>query len=260
MTDKPHAVADAIVKMMDEVGYAQKKGKNEFHGYKYASIEGVLEKVHPALVKCGLVITQSEISHNIVADGNLMEAVYEFRLVHTSGECSEPIRHTGLASLRNTKGGYDDKALNKCHTAARKYFILGIFQIPTGLAEDPDAEEDKPHSKQEAPRREAPAATDTDKAKAWVKGAKEFLSNCISSSEIDDWYGQNAATIAKLQKGYAELFKEVMHAMAQQIAKAKRLAKARDELKAALSGEKQKQPGKSKAVAFRHGANLTGAS
>ena len=38
----------------------------------------------------------------------------------------------------------------------------------------------------------------------------------IIKGKTDTWYGQNAATIAKLQKGYAELFKEVMHAMAQQ--------------------------------------------
>ena len=63
---------------MEEVGYIQKTGTNQFHNYKYASIEAVLEKVQPALVKCGLAITQSEVSHGIVADGNLMEAVYEF--------------------------------------------------------------------------------------------------------------------------------------------------------------------------------------
>lgn len=219
MTDKPHAVADAIVRMMHEVGYVQKKGDNKFHGYKYVSIEGVLEKVQPALVKCGLVITQSEISHAIVGDGNLMEAVYEFRLVHTSGECSEPIRHTGLASLRNTKGGYDDKALNKCHTAARKYFILGIFQIPTGLEEDPDAEEDKPHN---APRREVqepapkPEADKRVQAEQWAFKAIEFIESTITASEIDAYYGQNSERLAKLQKGYPDLFKQVQAAITAQ--------------------------------------------
>lgn len=137
-------IAEAVLKVMSQVGYVQKKGVNSFQNYKYASIEGILEKVQPALVDCGLVIVQSEISHEIVAEGNMMEAVYEFTLHHSSGETSTPIRQTGLSSLRNSKGGYDDKALNKCHTTARKYFILGLFQIPTGLADDADAEEDKP--------------------------------------------------------------------------------------------------------------------
>ena len=137
-------IAEAVLKVMGQVGYVQKKGVNTFQNYKYASIEGILEKVQPALVDCGLMIVQSEISHEIVAEGNMMEAVYEFTLHHASGEVSAPIRQTGLSSLRNSKGGYDDKALNKCHTTARKYFILGLFQIPTGLADDADAEEDKP--------------------------------------------------------------------------------------------------------------------
>ena len=221
MSDKPRAVAEAIVRMMDEVGYVQKKGDNKFHGYKYVSIEGVLEKVQPALVKCGLVITQSEISHAIVGDGNLMEAVYEFRLVHTSGECSEPIRHTGLASLRNTKGGYDDKALNKCHTAARKYFILGIFQIPTGLEEDPDAEEDKPHSKQESPRRDAPAPkpddnTAQEKALKWVADAKVAIKAIRTESSIMRWEEINSPSIARLQENYGDLFKDIMQAIVDQ--------------------------------------------
>jgi hypothetical protein len=37
-----------------------------------------------------------------------------------------------MSTCRNTKGGFDDKAANKCHTAARKYFLLGLFQVPTG--------------------------------------------------------------------------------------------------------------------------------
>jgi hypothetical protein len=33
--------------------------------------------------------------------------------------------------------------LNKCHTAARKYFLLALFQIPTGDEEDADRGEDE---------------------------------------------------------------------------------------------------------------------
>ena len=76
----PKEVTEAVLNVMKEVGYIQKTGDNKFHGYKYASIEGVLEKVQPALVKCGLAIAQSEVSHSITAEGNLMEAVYEFTL------------------------------------------------------------------------------------------------------------------------------------------------------------------------------------
>ena len=215
----PKEVSDAVLRVMQEVGYIQKTGNNSFHGYKYASIEGVLEKVQPALVKCGLTIVQSEVSHDIVGDGNLMEAVYEFTLC-AGGVCSTPVRHTGLASLRNTKGGYDDKALNKCHTAARKYFILGVFQIPTGLEADADAEEDKPHKP--APRRDAPApAPDEYEAKLardqkWASDAIGFIQNCISESELTAWAGHNKLRMDELKADNPNLFKQVKEAGASQ--------------------------------------------
>lgn len=211
----PKEVSDAVLKVMQEVGYIQKTGDNKFHGYKYASIEGVLEKVQPALVKCGLAIVQSEVSHDVIGDGNLMEAVYEFTLC-AGGICSTPVRHTGLASLRNTKGGYDDKALNKCHTAARKYFILGVFQIPTGLEADADAEEDKPKN---APRRDNPAPepdayeADLARMKTWAEKAIQAINSFSSKERLDIWIHANNERLDKLQHGHADGFKEVTKAL-----------------------------------------------
>jgi hypothetical protein len=67
-------------------------------------------------------------------------------VAHASGETwPHVIKQTGVSTCRNTKGGWDDKSLNKCHTAARKYFLLALFQIPTGDEEDDaDRGENKP--------------------------------------------------------------------------------------------------------------------
>jgi hypothetical protein len=46
---------------------------------------------------------------------------------------------TGMSRCRDSKGGFDDKSMNKCHTAARKYFLLALFQIPTGDIDDADS-------------------------------------------------------------------------------------------------------------------------
>lgn len=208
----PKELVEAIAAMMLKVGYIQKKGENKFHGYKYASIEDVLDKVQPALAEVGLVITQDELSHSIVADGQLMEATYAFGLSHKSGASAPPIRHTGLAALRNTKGGYDDKALNKCHTAARKYFILGLFQIPTGLAVDPDEDEDKPHH--EAPRpnpvgmaQPSPTmagrkieADGVRNAREWANSeARPALKAIKTAEELNVWTERNAKTMERLK-------------------------------------------------------------
>ena len=204
----PEAVAKAIVAMMVKVGYVQKKGENKFHGYKYASIEDVLEKVQPALTDCGLVITQDELAHDVIAEGQLMEATYAFSLSHISGAQWGPIRHTGLASLRNTKGGYDDKALNKCHTAARKYFILGLFQIPTGLAADADDEEDKPviAPVAPAPRPAAPQSkTATSPAEEWA-GKQSTVIRTLSMAQLNEWEKKNEPTMNRLKGANQKAF------------------------------------------------------
>lgn len=204
----PKQIAEAIIQMMIKVGYVQKKGVNKFQDYKYASIEGILEKVQPALVDCGLCIVQNEVSHDIVGEGNLMEAVYEFTLVHSSGVQATPIKQTGLSSVRNSKGGYDDKALNKCHTSARKYFILGLFQIPTGLAADPDDEEDKPQAAKngaaEPPPRVSTQATriandGKNKAIEYANNAHHDLGKMKKMEELNAWLAKNTAALEKLK-------------------------------------------------------------
>ena len=148
--DMPAPIAEAISKIMATVKNVEKNGENKFHNYKFAKVEDLIFQVQPAMAEAGLIITQDEIGHEIVSDA-LMLATYGFGLSHKSGVTwAASVHQTGMASLKNTKGGYDDKALNKCHTAARKYFILGLFQIPAGDLPDADVEEDKP-----APERQA---------------------------------------------------------------------------------------------------------
>lgn len=143
----PQAIAEAVAAIMAKVKNVEKHGENKFHNYKFAKVEDLLFQVQPALAEAGLVITQDEVSHEVLSDA-LMLSTYAFSLSHKSGVTWGPVHHTGMASLRNTKGGFDDKALNKCHTAARKYFILGLFQIPAGDLPDADTEEDKPAPEQ----------------------------------------------------------------------------------------------------------------
>lgn len=207
----PKEIATAILEVMGEVGYVQKKGTNSFQNYKYASIEGVLEKVQPALVKCGLLITQNEVSHAIVAEDQMMEATYAFGLTHKSGAQAESITLTSLSGLRNSKGGYDDKALNKCHTAARKYFILGLFQIPTGLAADPDDDEDRPtvdvSGRAPAPQPQANGARTAapngkngkTTAEDWAGGAMEAVNTAKDMKELTAWIDRNQPALEKLK-------------------------------------------------------------
>src|SRR5258705_8647923 len=140
----------AIAAVMNEVHVVAKRGENEFHRYRYATMGDILKEITPLLGRHGIVIFQSEVSRAMFDDDNVIAVEYAFTVAHASGETwPHVIKQTGVSTCRNSKGGWDDKSLNKCHTAARKYFLLALFQIPTG--EEDDADQDKND------RRSAPA-------------------------------------------------------------------------------------------------------
>ena len=141
-------IVAAIAKIMGEVGSVKKEGENKFHNYKYATASDILHKLQPLLAREKLVIFQNECGRELVADGLALAITYEFSIAHAEGDTwADKPKHTGMAAARNTKGGFDDKAANKCHTAARKYFLLALFQIPTGDYDDADEQEDRPPTK-----------------------------------------------------------------------------------------------------------------
>ena len=134
-------IAGAISEVMAEIGTIQKGGYNSFHDYHYARIEDLLGKLTPLMGKAGLMIIQHEIEQKI-AEGNRLAVTYEFTIAHKSGQVwPEKPRSTGLSMLRDRKGNIDDKCLNKCHTSARKYFLLSLFQAPASDIDDGDKDE-----------------------------------------------------------------------------------------------------------------------
>src|SRR6266853_92295 len=135
-------LVSAIAAVMNEVHVVAKRGENEFHRYRYATMGDILKEVTPLLGRHGIVIFQSETGRAMFDDDNVIAIEYAFTVAHANGETwPHAIKQTGVSTCRNSKGGWDDKSLNKCHTAARKYFLLALFQIPTG--EEDDADQDK---------------------------------------------------------------------------------------------------------------------
>src|SRR5258705_9977122 len=129
----------AIAAVMNEVHVVAKRGENEFHRYRYATMGDILKEITPLLGRHGIVIFQSETGRAMFDEDNVIAIEYAFTVAHASGETwPHVIKQTGVSTCRNSKGGWDDKSLNKCHTAARKYFLLALFQIPTGEEDDAD--------------------------------------------------------------------------------------------------------------------------
>lgn len=132
-------IASAISSVMTEIGVIEKRGINNFHHYAYAKMEDVLQTLTPLIAKHGLVIVQTEVSRSMFDADKAIAIEYAFTIAHKDGAIwPDRPRQTGLARCRDSKGGFDDKAMNKAHTAARKYFLLALFQIPTGDEDDAD--------------------------------------------------------------------------------------------------------------------------
>lgn len=136
----------AIANVMKDIDIVAKRGVNEFHCYRYATMGDILKEITPLLGRHGLAIFQSETGRTMFDNDNVIAIEYAFIVAHESGETwPHALRQSGVSTCRNSKGGWDDKSLNKCHTAARKYFLLSLFQIPTGEEDDADKGENDAH-------------------------------------------------------------------------------------------------------------------
>lgn len=128
----PPKIAAAILKITRDIGAVQKEGWNDFQKYKYTRWEDIVEKLSPLLSAHGLIITQAEVSRDIIEaneKGSVLAIVYQMSLVNESGEAWPAATWTGIARLRDAKGVQDDKAALKCHTQAEKSFVVKLFKI-----------------------------------------------------------------------------------------------------------------------------------
>ena len=118
-------VAVAMAKVTAEI---QNPLKNQNgYGYKYATLDSILEKVRPILAKNGLSILQSqEIQESSVVVTTL--------LMHTSGEWIETRAEAPFTTL---KGMNDYQSLGAGSTYLRRYAISSLLNIAS--EEDTDA-------------------------------------------------------------------------------------------------------------------------
>lgn len=151
-TNKTHSTQDdrllaaAFAKKTNAVVAAihnvRKDGKNPHFGYAFAQDADVLRAVRRAAVDVGLSITPVSVRTEQVLNGSTNRSGKpEFR---TTSRVTWRITdiETGYSELVCDWPGEaveaEDKGINKSLTAARKYFLLNFFLIPTG--DDPDSE------------------------------------------------------------------------------------------------------------------------
>lgn len=192
-------IVTALHGVMQEVGYIQKTGENDFHGYTYATEADALEVIRPAMIKHGLVLMPSVNQVSSIDQHGNTSVIVHYTLAHVSGAVwPQPIVAAGCGNDKN-KNGTGDKGLYKALTGANKYLLFKLFQIETG---------DDPEESQADRNREAAAKA---AMQFYMEGAKIAISKAETVKDLKDWWEAEKdnrlnAGVTKGTDAYAEVY------------------------------------------------------
>lgn len=141
-------LAKKMSEIVDAVGYITKGDYNAALQYRFVSSNDVLSAVRHEMSIRNIFVTSEAVSYDLVyvkkyktnKDGVPVEVadpqfIVRFRFVVIDADSGERFSCDWFGQSL----GIDDKAINKCATAAMKYWILKMFMIPTTDEEDPDS-------------------------------------------------------------------------------------------------------------------------
>lgn len=143
------SLASKLARIMGELESVPKRGRNDFHGYDYATEADIAAAVRSKLAAAGVAVCITT-NGEPTLQGDLMLVPLTISLV--DGETGE-LWGGNFYGAAQDKG---DKALWKAMTGAMKYFLLKTFLISTG--DDPEA--DVSTDERAAARTEPRQATD----------------------------------------------------------------------------------------------------
>jgi hypothetical protein len=126
-----------------------KDGKNPAFRSRYATLDGIMETVRPALAAHGLALVQGVIHPETGEGGRLVGITVETRLLHTSGEWLASVVPVPVA-----KG--DAHGLGSALSYGRRYGISALLALSTDEDDDGNAATKAPPAKPQA--KPAPAA------------------------------------------------------------------------------------------------------
>lgn len=137
-TQDPNAqLAAAMAKVLASVHAIGKSGRNDFHGYDYATESDITNAVRRLLGEHGIALFPSvkevdvkEVKNARGKTTKLTTVTLQITLAHSSGG-------TMVVEWRGQGEDSGDKGYYKAYTGAMKYFLLKTFLISTG--DDPEA-------------------------------------------------------------------------------------------------------------------------
>ena len=142
MSDTITKLASALAKAQPMFGGAKKVGKNDFIGYKFATLEAVIQAIREPLNSNGITYLQFPVSQG---DGIGLTTM----LMHESGEW---LATTMALAIDTAKGRTDVQAAGSTITYMRRYALMAMCGIPT---EDDDGNSAGPR-REEPQRRSTP--------------------------------------------------------------------------------------------------------
>lgn len=193
MTSK---ITQALHAVMSKVGYVQKSGKNQFHGYKYAGEADLLEKLRPAMVEAGLLLLPSGKTVTGPDEHGNVTVELAYTLAHKDGEVwPEKLVAFGCGNDRAKNGNVGDKGVYKAITGANKYLLFKLFQIETGDDPENDHVDDRPPPKSPPPPPPPARPTDPAAEDKIIETLVRSMAMCAEERDLKAWAGDNKAVI-----------------------------------------------------------------
>lgn len=184
-----------------EVGYVQKKGRNDFQGYNYVTESDVVAQTRAALLNNDIVIIPSVDSVSQDEWGNT-NILVTYTIHHTASGQSLTFRMAGAGNDKNSKG-VGDKGIYKALTGCNKYALLKALQLATG--DDPENEKEEPvkNAPQTAPK--AAVTEQTEEAKPFVIEPKKYDKSKFVSEVVNivDGFVKVSKSAASLRQFYS---------------------------------------------------------
>lgn len=161
MAEPKPKIYEAIIATMRDIGAVGKDAKNTFDNYAYRSIDGLMNSLHPALVKNGIftvpTVLESTREERPGKNGtHLMYTIMKIKYTFYAedGSFVESIVN-GEAMDRS------DKSTNKAMASAYKYAIFQTFCVPTAELLDSEQESLEMQPKEPEKPKKAPRRQDT---------------------------------------------------------------------------------------------------
>lgn len=143
-------IAPALVAAQGQFGPIVKDGKNPAFRSKYATLDGIMAAIRPALVANGLAVVQGAV-HPETDGGKLVGLTVESVLVHTSGEWMATVVPVPVAKS-------DAHGLGSALSYGRRYGISALLALTTDEDDDgnaaarpPQRQDPRQDSRQERP-------------------------------------------------------------------------------------------------------------